>query len=226
MLEEEIGTFRYISASSINNESLHDKEEQNASLFDLNWITRQISSIIVIKLAFLRCEANIDPRSTDVPLMSSFASFDQHSDITLRNLSKDWGISTNTAAQTLKKTTQKFLRSAILLLERRYRIDRVFTRKTLSDTWPIDTMDGRCKLLEGNKYAQVFPNKGYFSCIYPMNSKKKVGNALRLFCQEFGVLERLTFDGSKEQTMKGTEFMKQIRTHNIDYYIGEADLHN
>ena len=26
--------------------------------------------------------------------------------------------------------------------------------------------------------------------------------------------------------MKGTQFMKQVRTHNIDYHIGEPDLHN
>ena len=59
-----------------------------------------------------------------------------------------------------------------------------------------------------------------------MDKKSKAGDALRLFCQEIGVPERLTFDGSKEQTMKGTEFMKQVRTHNIDYHIAEADMHN
>ena len=47
-----------------------------------------------------------------------------------------------------------------------------------------------------------------------------------MFCQEFGVPERLTFDGSKEQSMKGTEFMKQIRLHGIDYHISEPNLHN
>ena len=87
-------------------------------------------------------------------------------------------------------------------------------------------MDGRCKSLEGNKYAQVFANKGYFARIYPMESKKKAGDALRLFCQEFGVPERLTFDGFKEQIKPGTEFMKQIRTHNIDYHIAEPGLSN
>ena len=59
-----------------------------------------------------------------------------------------------------------------------------------------------------------------------MDSKGKAGNALRLFCQEFGVPEKLTFDGSKEQTQKNTTFMKQIRLHDINYHITEADLHN
>ena len=87
-------------------------------------------------------------------------------------------------------------------------------------------MDTICKSLEGNKYVQVFANTEFFSCIYPMHPKKKAGDALRLFFQEFGVPERLTFDGSKEQSKPGTEFMKHIRTHSIDYHISEADLHN
>ena len=59
-----------------------------------------------------------------------------------------------------------------------------------------------------------------------MDSNKKAGDALRLFYQEFGVPERLNFDCSKEQSKPGNEFMKQIRTHSIDYHISEADLHN
>ena len=59
-----------------------------------------------------------------------------------------------------------------------------------------------------------------------MDSKRKAGDALRLFCQEFGVPKRLTFDGSKEQGQSGTEFMKQTRTHSIDYHISEANLIN
>ena len=76
----------------------------------------------------------------------------------------------------------------------------MFSRKTLSGDWSTDTMDGRVKSLEGNKYAQVFANKAYFSRIYPKDSKGRAGDALRLFCQEFGVPNKLTFDGSKEQT--------------------------
>ena len=58
-------------------------------------------------------------------------------------------------------------------------------------------MDGRCKSLDGNKHVQVFANTSYFAKIYPMDSKSKAGDALKVFCQEFGVPEKLTFDGSK-----------------------------
>ena len=58
-----------------------------------------------------------------------------------------------------------------------------------------------------------------------MNTKKKAGDGLRLFCREFGVTEKLAFDGSKEQGQPGTTFMKQSWSNNIDYYITEPRMH-
>ena len=108
----------------------------------------------------------------------------------------------------MKKTTQKFLRSALLPLSRRYRADRMYAKKTLIGKWSTDTVDGHTKSLDGNRYGQIFANKQYFSKIYPMDSKGKAGDALKVFCREFGIPEHLTFDGSREQCCKGTEFMK------------------
>ena len=202
-------------------------------VFNLNNIQRRISSLNQVKPInststgqSLQRDASIDPGTSDVPLLPTFQSSGRHSDVTPQQLSERWGISINIASKTLQKTTQRFLRCAILPLSRRYRADRMFTRKTLSGDWSTDTFDGRCKSHAGNKYAQVFANKAYFSRIYPMDSKKKAGDALKVFCQEFGVPERLTFDGSKEQNCKGTQFMSQVRKHNIDYHTSEAALHN
>ena len=66
----------------------------------------------------------------------------------------------------------------------------------------------------------------FFSRIYPKYSKNKAGDTLRQFFQEFGVPERLTFDGSKGQSKPGTDFIKHIRTHSKDYHISDVDLHN
>ena len=92
----------------------------------------------------------------------------------------------------------------------------MYHRKRLNGRWACDTMDGRCKSLDGNRYAQVFANLGYFAKIYPMDRKGKAGDALKVFCREFGVPESLTFDGSKEQTGKNTTFMKEVRHQNIN----------
>ena len=59
-----------------------------------------------------------------------------------------------------------------------------------------------------------------------MDSKSKAGDALRVFCQEFGVPDRITMDGGSEQVGKHTEFMHQIRKHDIKYNITEPDRHN
>ena len=217
-LETEMTNLREISA--VEHGTYHSAD---SIIFDLDTMNRRIASIKKLEPLV---RADIDSGTSDVPTTHVFQSSERHTDVSARDLSQRWGISISAAHKTLNKTTQKFLRSAVLPLSRRYRTDRVFSRKTLLGDWSTDTMDGRSKSLEGNKYAQVFANKAYFSRIYPMNSKRKAGDSLRLFCQEFGVPERLTFDGSKEQCKAGTEFMKQIRTHNIDYHISEPHLHN
>ena len=140
---------------------------------------------------------SIDPGKSDVPITHKFQSSDRHSDVTAQDLSECLGISISTSANTLKKNTQKFLRSAVLTLSRRYITDQVFTRNTLQGNWSTDTKDVRCKSLEGNRYAEGFANKEFLFSIYPMDSKNKSGDALRLFCQEFGVPDRLTFVSSK-----------------------------
>ena len=230
-LSEVVANKRNVSVTKLSNNNIVLSQDENLdvddlhTVFNLDNIQRKIASMTTLPTHLQRDEA-LDPGSTDATQPPTFSSSDRHSDVNAQTLSERWGISISTAAKTLKKTTQRFLRSAILPLGRRYRTDRLFTRKTLSGDWATDTMDGRSKTLDGNRYAQVFANKAYFSRIYPMDSKRKAGDALKMFCQEFGIPEKLTFDGSKEQTKKNTTFMKQIRQHGIDYHVSEADLHN
>ena len=47
-----------------------------------------------------------------------------------------------------------------------------------------------------------------------------------MYCQEFGVPEKITFDGSKEQACNFTTFTKEFRRQGIDYHISDTDLHN
>ena len=150
----------------------------------------------------------LDIGDADVSRPNVFMSTNRHTDVSAEDLSERRCIIFKTAKETLNKTTQKFIRSALLPLSRRYMADRMFRKKTLSGAWSCDTLDGRTMSLDGNRYAHVFANKCYFTKIYPMGSKDKAGEALRVFCREFGVPESLTFDGSIEQCGKNTEFMK------------------
>ncbi len=150
-LDETVGGLRYVSTviSAPNQNYI----EQYGSIFDLNKINRKIASMKVTQSmpAQKKLErSNIDPGSSDVPLINTFQSSARHTDVSPQELRERWGISIATATNTLKKSKQKFLRSADLPLSRRYRADRVFSRKTLSGDWSTGTMDSRVKSLEGN----------------------------------------------------------------------------
>jgi hypothetical protein len=83
----------------------------------------------------LTYDESIDTGQSDMPSLKSFhSSSSRHSDVSPEELSDHWGISVATAAKKLEKKMQKYLRSAILLLARRYRMDRGFTRKMLQGT--------------------------------------------------------------------------------------------
>jgi hypothetical protein len=71
--------------------------------------------------------------------------------------------------------------------------------------------------------AQLFANKSFFAKVQSMEKKSLAGAALRQFIQDFGVPERLTFDGSGEQTGPKTKFMKDVRNHAIDYHVIEPN---
>ena len=59
-----------------------------------------------------------------------------------------------------------------------------------------------------------------------MDRKGKSGEALHVFCQEFGVPERLTMDGAKEKIGSNSEFMHQIWKNGIDFHVMEPERHN
>jgi hypothetical protein len=142
---------------------------------------------------------------TDVPTPNTFISDERRSDVSPESLADRWCIGIDQARLTLEHTTQRLVRSALLPLTRRYKADRIFQLPRLQGEWFSDTVDGRVKSRDGNKYGQIFANEAYFATFYPMDSKSKAGDALRIFCKEFGVPTSLCVDGSKEQTMKNTE---------------------
>jgi hypothetical protein len=162
----------------------------------------------------------------DLLITPTFQTEERRSRVTPEQLADHWMIGLETARQTLKRTTQCFLRSALLPLSRRYKADRMYRVPRLQGEWYTDTVEGRCKSRDGNKYGQMFANEAYFAVFYRMDSKSKAGDALHTFCREYGAPEKLRFDGSKEQNGKNTEFQRQIRKHNIQHHVSEPNMHN
>ena len=117
--------------------------------------------------------------------------------MTPEDLSERWSIGLGQAKETLKHKTQRIVRSATMPLARRYRADHVYEKQRLRDKWFTNTLEGRVTSKDGNRYRQVFDDRGYIATIKPMDTKGKAGDALRTFCLDFGVPEKLTCDGSK-----------------------------
>ena len=119
------------------------------------------------------------------------------------------------ATATLKSTTQNIVRSAVLSLGRLYKADQLYHLPLLPGDWYTDTLHGCTKSKVGNKYGQMFSNNAYFAAIYLMDTKKKVGEELLVFCQEFEVPERLTLDGAPDQVGRNSAFMKEVEKQGI-----------
>ena len=162
----------------------------------------------------------------DIPSARTFQSKERHSSVTPSDLSEKWYIGLGQAAQMLKVTTQWLMRSAILLLERRFRADRMFIRPHIRGTIYMDTMNGRYKSLDGNKHAQIFAYESFFATTYPMEHKSSAGQALKQFISDFGIPDKLLCDGAAEQVGKRTEFQATVRKHAIDLHITKPPRHN
>ena len=92
----------------------------------------------------------------------------------------------------------------------------MFGQKMFNAHVYTDTMDARVASIHGNIYGQAFATKYYFVDIYPIKTKSHSGDGLSEFITDYGVPLTMTFDGSKEQTLPGTDFMKNIRNYDID----------
>jgi hypothetical protein len=183
-------------------------------VFDIGNMSKQLIASIKVTSP-PRQISQVETEAQDLPPIKTFQSKGRHSLVSPEDRSKRWQIGLEQSKETLKRTTQRVIQSAVMPLARRYRADRMFQSKRLAGKWASDTMDGRVKLLDGNQYAQVFSNGGFFAEVYPMARKADAGLALKSFIIEFGVPEDLTIDGSKEQNSKGAEFMKSCRRNNI-----------
>ena len=118
-----------------------------------------------------------------VPTTCTFVSKERHLSVTTTILSERWLLSLAQTTATLKSTTQKIVRSAVLPLVRRYKADRLYELPCLLGDCYTDTLHGRNKSQSGDKYGQIFAKNAYFSEIYPMDTKKKFGETLCVFYQ-------------------------------------------
>ena len=144
----------------------------------------------------------------DIPSIRSLVSTNRHLKVTTDRLSELWCIGPKRADATIKVTTQKEIRCAILPIARRYIADIMYSLKQLRGRFATDTFYPKVKSLNLYTCVQIFSYKGRFVVCYTMMnaSGDSIGQALKYFSHDYGVPEHLTFGG-----WKYTSFMKTVR---------------
>ena len=157
----------------------------------------------------------------EIGLPRTFLLYNQHSSTTPEDPSEIWGLSLAQATLTLKATTQKLVRSAVMPLARRYRADCMFEVRRVHGMMSTDTMDARCNSIHAEKYLQVFGNKELFVEAYPIKRKADCHEGLEKFVRKYGAMERLIYDRSPEQIGRKTEFQCIMQKYDIRGHIAE-----
>lgn len=83
----------------------------------------------------------------------------QHSMVTPEKISDRWQTGLKQASNTLPASTQHYVRSALLPLSRRYRVDRPFYRLQLNHDFAGDLYMRRIKSTQGNTCAFILLTK-------------------------------------------------------------------
>ena len=89
-----------------------------------------------------------------------------------------------------------------------------------------DLLHGHFKLLDGNKYSQIFATEDFFAAAYLMETKAMAGDVIKAFISDFGIPDKIAMDGVGEQAGKKTTFMEQVRKYHIDIHLMELECYN
>ena len=133
------------------------------------------------------------------------------------DLAKLWNIGLSEAKRTLNQTTQDYIRYLDGKLSRRVKTLAHQNRyKQLSGYlagFCSDTFKSNVESSRGNKYMQLFCNRGNYVTAYPMKEKAHAHHALDRFLHEVGIPSEMMTDGARELTL--SEWGKMCVRHKI-----------
>jgi len=136
----------------------------------------------------------------------------RHSTITPEELSRKFRCGLETAKKTLKRTTQRGVRTAIHPLHRRYRERNTHLHlNRLNCSMSTDTLFASTKSLQGNTCGQIYTAEG-FTKVYPMIDHKadSVGDTLKDVMRTVGVPKEMICDLAPEMVGPNTTFRKKL----------------
>ena len=143
--------FKYVDATSddANMDSIDPLLEQNR-------VTAQVETVY---------------DQVDTPGRRPFVSDERHTKVTAELIAEKFGISKPRGQRTLRVTTQRCARSAILPISRQYRADCMFAVRRLNGKFATDTALGKVKSLRGNIGFPLFLHECGFKVRYPLKKR-------------------------------------------------------
>jgi len=148
---------------------------------------------------------------------------------TAAQLAKLWQIGLQQATNTLKHTTQNYIRAGNSPLFRRIRRQNPAGRyRRLGGTFYTDTLHGRVRSYHDNLYAQVFTNANLdFIYVVPMRrmTSEQIALSLKTFIQDVGIPSCLKSDRGSEVFGKDTVFQATCREYDITRKYFETARH-
>ena len=174
---------------------------------DLHEIDRQLASASSIYSITI-----LQKRMRKVSNISSAESRRINSKVMAYQISKRWGISINSARETIKSNTQEHIRQAGHPLTRKFRTDlSTFIFRRLREKLSSDTAFMKTKSLEGDTCFQIFSSPCGFVQLHPMESKSETGDKLRLLTEYIDAPNEITTDGSQEKFGRNSDFHRRCK---------------
>ena len=127
---------RTIGALSVNRYNYQESAEEDV-MDDMNCIMHQLISRVQVyadpPLATTGGATGARARVSEVEVQDviaaqTFDSKERHTSVTPQDLSERWCIGLRQAIETLKRTNQRIVRSALMPLARRYRADKMYEK--------------------------------------------------------------------------------------------------
>jgi hypothetical protein len=209
------------SFAEINDYRYEDRSSTEAILHNIDPCLTHMKERMVANMNSIPMPISLPSNDDDLPARRTYVSTERHNKVSAEKLADLWGIGLKRAHATMRATTQRGVRSAILPLSRRYRADRAYNVKRLESRFATDTLWAEEKSLNQNKCAQIYSSKNGFAACYPMTraTGSEIGQSLNDFIHDFGAPSHLTFDGAQAQVGSKTMFMKTIRRYDIRFHV-------
>jgi hypothetical protein len=198
-----------------SNETLLPSEAQDRIIYSMQVNCQSTGEVDPLDLS-----SSIHLKLEALSIMAS-SSGNRRLKVGAEELSKKWAIGKQIANDTVKATTQCFIRSAIHPIQRRFRTKNNTLRYNhLNAVFRSDTMFANIKSIAGHTMAQVFCTDFGYAKITPMAHKSEAGYALQELIRDVGIPKHMHTDDAKELTLGN--WKKVCQEHGIGMSNTEA----